>query len=129
MSNECIALNGLILGACILAGKPWMYLLWIGSMLTTAMLAARVRSIAEHAVTPDHTDPFNNTRTTYARWWERLLFAPHHVNYHLEHHLLMTVPPYNLAKMHRILKDKGALQNACVVDNYGDVLKLAIAGR
>lgn len=121
--------NGLLVAIFVLIGKPWLYLLWIGAMLTTGMLFARIRSIAEHAVTPDREDPYNNTRTTYAKWYERLLFAPHHVNYHLEHHLLMTVPPYNLSKMHRLLKSKGALHNACVVDNYNDVLKLAMGGK
>ena len=50
---------------------------------------------------PDPADDLRNTRTTLARWWERLLIAPNRVNYHLEHHLLMTVPHYNLPRMHR----------------------------
>ena len=72
-----LLMNALLLGIFIAIGKPWLYLLWIGSILTTAILAARVRSFAEHSVIPDPNDPFNNTRTTYARWYERLLFAPH----------------------------------------------------
>ena len=31
------------------------------------------------------------------------------MNFHLEHHLLMTVPLYNLPRMHRLLKERGAL--------------------
>ena len=60
-----------------------------------------------------------------ARWWERLLIAPNCVNYHLEHHLLMTVPHYNLPRMHRLLRERGALDDACVTRGYPGVLALA----
>ena len=39
---------------------------------------------------PDASEELLNTRTTRVRWWERFLLAPNFVNYHLEHHLLMT---------------------------------------
>jgi fatty acid desaturase len=122
-----LLVNLLMLTVFILIGQWWLYLIWVGSMVTTAMFFARIRSIAEHAVTPDPADPFNNTRTTYARWWERLLFAPHHVHYHLEHHLIRTVPPYNLEKMHYMLKERGHLKDACVADGYWDVFKSAMS--
>ena len=85
----------------------------------------RVRSIAEHAMIPDPESDVGNTRTTVARWWERLLIAPNYVNYHLEHHLLMTVPHYNLPRMHRLLRDRGVLGDACVTHGYPGVLALA----
>ena len=34
---------------------------------------------------------------------ERFLFAPHHVSYHLEHHLYPGVPFYHLPRLHRLL--------------------------
>ena len=74
---------------------------------------------------PDPDDPLRNTRTTVARWWERLLIAPNYVNYHLEHHLIMTVPHYKLPRMHRMLRERGVLDGACVVQGYLGVLKLA----
>lgn len=110
-------------------GQPWLYLVWVGPMLTTAMLFARVRSIAEHAITPNDNDPLNNTRTTYAKWYERLLFAPHHVNYHLEHHLMPSVAPYNLATMHQMLKERGHLVNACVETSYWNIFRKAWGGK
>lgn len=57
-----------------------------------------VRQVAEHAAVPnlDNNDPRQHTRTVFANWLERLLFAPHHLNYHLEHHLLATIPIYYL---------------------------------
>ena len=62
-----------------------------------------------------------------ARWWERLLVAPNRVNYHLEHHLLMTVPHYNLPRMHALLRERGVLDDACIADGYWGVLKNAIS--
>ena len=119
--------NGVLLGVLALAGHPALYLLWVGAWLTTYSLAMRLRSIAEHGMVPDPADPLRNTRTTLARWWERLLLAPNRVNYHLEHHLVMTVPHYNLPRMHRLLRARGVLEDACVTRGYLDVLRLASA--
>jgi len=117
--------NGSILAAVSAAGHPALYLLWAGAWLTTNTLVTRIRSIAEHALTPDPGDPLRNTRTTLARWWERLLIAPNRVNFHLEHHLLMTVPHYNLPRMHRLLRERGVLDDACVAHGYLGVLRKA----
>ena len=108
-----------------LAGHPALYLLWVGAWLTTYSLVTRIRSIAEHAMMPDPATTCGNTRTTLARWWERLLIAPNRVNYHLEHHLLMTVPHYNLPRMHRLLRERGVLDGACVTRGYRAVLRCA----
>ena len=70
-------------------------------------------------------DPLRNTRTTLARAWERLIVAPNRVNYHLEHHLLMTVPHYNLPRMHALLRERGVLDAACVSRGYVGVLRNA----
>ena len=64
-------------------------------------------------------------RTTLARAWERLFVAPNRVNFHLEHHLLMTVPLYNLPRLHRLLRDRGALDGALVTRGYAPILKSA----
>jgi fatty acid desaturase len=120
-----LIMNGVLLALLALAGHPALYLLWVGAWLTTYSLVMRIRSIAEHAMIPDPADEMNNTRTTVARWWERLLIAPNCVNFHLEHHLLPTVPHYNLRRMHRLLRERGALDSACVAEGYSAVLRLA----
>jgi fatty acid desaturase len=121
-----VAITNLILFAGLAAtGHAALYLLWIGAWFTTHHLVLRLRSIAEHAMIPDPNDPLRNTRTTLARWWERLFVAPNYVSYHLEHHLIMTVPHYSLPRMHRILRDRGVLDGACVQRGYLGVLKLA----
>ena len=117
--------NAVLFALLALTGYPALYLLWIGAWLTTNQLVTRIRSIAEHALTPDAPEPEGLTRTTLPRWWERLLIAPNCVNYHLEHHLLITVPHYKLARMHHLLRARGILTNACVAEGYPGVLRHA----
>ncbi len=117
--------NAILLAVLTALGRPELYLLWAAAWLTTHTLVTRIRSIAEHALTPDPDNPLGNTRTAIARWWERLFLAPHRVNYHLEHHLLMTVPHYNLPRMHRLLRARGVLDRACVERGYWPILKRA----
>jgi len=116
-----------LLAILALAGHALLYVLWVVAWLTTYRLVTRIRAIAEHALAPDADDPLNNTRTTLARAWERLLIAPNRVNYHLEHHLMMTVPHYKLPRLHRLLRERGALAGACVAHGYLGVLRSATA--
>ncbi|MFP6627151.1 MAG: fatty acid desaturase family protein, partial [Deltaproteobacteria bacterium] len=120
-----IITNAILLATLAMAGHAELYLLWIVSWFTTYSLVMRVRAIAEHAMAPDPGDHMLNTRTTTTTWWGRLLVAPNRVNFHLEHHLLMSVPHYNLPTMHRLLKERGALKNACVAKSYTEVLRTA----
>lgn len=107
-------------------GNGWLYGLWLLALLTTYPLVLRVRSIAEHAMTTDPHDALQNSRTTYGRWWERQLFAPLFVNYHLEHHMLPTVPFYQLPKMHQALKQAGAFDHGAeIVSTYTQVMRRA----
>ena len=119
--------NLILLGVLWAFGHPLLYLLWFGAWMTTNNLVARIRSIAEHAVVPDSGDPMGQTRTVRAGWLERLLIAPNCVQYHLEHHLVMTVPHYNLPKFHAMMRERGLLEGACVADNYVQVLRAAVA--
>ncbi len=104
----------------------WLYLLWVVAYFTTFQFSLRVRSMAEHSIVEDTTDPYLNTRTTYANFIEQLLFAPYHVNFHAEHHMLMGVPSYHLPKMHRILQSKGFYKKAVLEKNYWRIIQLAI---
>jgi len=117
--------NAVLLAVLVACGHPALYLLWVAAWLTTYSLVMRIRSIAEHGMVPDQGDDFLNTRTTRVRWWERLFIAPNLVNYHLEHHLMIAVPHYNLPRMHRLLRERGVLAGACVTDGYWRVLDLA----
>ena len=122
--------RGLIANAVLLAffvaiGKPWLYLIWLGAYLTTNMLFSRLRQAAEHAVVPDlyDPDPRLHTRTTLPRWWERLFLAPNQVNFHLEHHLLPSLPAYHLREVHRLLEERGFYQRADIAHGYREVVQ------
>lgn len=121
--------NGILFTVLFALGHPLLYLLWAGAWLTTHSMVVRVRSIAEHSMVPDTTDELKNTRTIRARWWERLLIAPNQVQFHLEHHLLMTVPHYNLPRMHRMLTERGALEEATVEKSYVSIVRRAASGK
>jgi fatty acid desaturase len=105
-------------------GHAELYLLWIGAYLSSFSLVLRIRAMAEHACTNATTDPFFNTRTTHANFAARLTVAPHAVNYHLEHHLLPTVPLYSLARMHELLRQRGALDGCHLSTSYRDMLRI-----
>ena len=118
--------NFILLGILTALGKPHYYLMfWILPLLTWQQVITRLRNIAEHAMVPDNDDVMRNARTTYARWWERALLAPYWVNYHVDHHMLIYVPCYNLPRLHALLLAKGYGPKMEIQTSYADVLKLA----
>ena len=88
------------------SGHAWVYGLWVLAYLTPFPLFIRVRSMAEHAATESCRDVLRNTRTTQAGWIARALVAPIHVNFHIEHHLMASVPYVHLPKMHQMLRER-----------------------
>jgi fatty acid desaturase len=108
-----------------LSGVWWLYLLWPVAMLTTFQFSLRVRSMAEHSMSPDPTDPYKNTRTTYANFLEHLLFAPLYVNYHAEHHLLMGAPCYKYPKLHKLLVERGFYKQGLLAKGYAEIIRQA----
>jgi fatty acid desaturase len=110
-----------------LAGAWYLYfLLWWVPALTWNHFVTRIRSIGEHAVVSDNDDRLKNTRTIIANWWERIFIAPYSVNYHLEHHLLVNCPYYNLKRAHQILIDKGIGDQMEIVHGYRNMFRRAI---
>lgn len=113
------------IGILYLCGNPWLYLLWVGANIFTYPFCIRVRSMAEHSMTPDRNDPQVNSRTVKANFLEKILFAPLHVNYHVEHHLLMGVPSYRFPKMHKMLREKGFFEKALYAKGYAEIIRMA----
>jgi len=106
-----------------LAGEWWYGLaFWLLPFLTWFQLVLRIRNIAEHGATEETENPFQNVRTTRAGPIARLLVAPYWVNYHLEHHMVMHVPCWNLPDMHKLLVGKGLGDKMRVADTYGEAL-------
>jgi len=63
----------------------------------------RILVAVVHGNAPDRTDTFRQTRTYLLNPLAAFLFAPHQVNFHLEHHLYPSVPYYRLPELHRWL--------------------------
>ena len=120
-----LAANVLMLAVMTAFGAPWLYLLWAVAFIFVNPLVSRIRQIAEHGAVPDlfDADPRSNTRTVEAGWLARTTFCPHGVNYHLEHHLLASVPIYRLRRLHELLKAKGYYGDAVFPDRYRDLLR------
>lgn len=116
-----------ILFAILAVSGHWYlyFALWVLPLLTWHMAITRVRNIAEHAMVPDNDDPFRQARTTLAGPLARAFIAPYWVNYHVEHHLLMWVPCYNLPKTRAYLIANGYGDKMESKKNYLDVLRMA----
>lgn len=107
--------------------------LWMLPLITVLQPILRLRAICEHGAVDDLSSPLtaarsNRTSGSLLNWLGRALLFPHHVNYHLEHHLYPAVPHYHLPRLHRLLRDKGVLQGAEVRD-IGDTLNRIFAPR
>ena len=77
-------------------------LYWFLPAWTVLPCLLRIRSIAEHfGLANEHE--LNASRNFHCNWLEKTFFAPHNVGYHLDHHLFMSVPFYNLPEFHRRL--------------------------
>ncbi len=117
--------NGAMFSALLATGNGWLFPMWPAAYMTSYMVFARLRQVAEHGAVPDlfDPDPRLNTRTTYVRGWEKLFVAPYHLNYHLEHHFLSSVPCYRLEAFHRFLKAKGLYEKTDFPDGYVDLFR------
>jgi fatty acid desaturase len=112
----------------VLAASSHWYLyfaLWLVPFLTWHQAITRIRNIAEHAMVPDNNDPFGNARTTKANLLERALVAPYWVNYHVEHHLMMWIPCYNLPMARRFLVANGYGERIETKSGYREVIRMA----
>jgi len=117
--------NIALLGVVTALGQSWLYLLWVGAFTSTHMLSTRLRQIGEHAAVPNgqSLDPRDHTRTILTQWWERLLIAPHQIGFHLEHHLLPSVPIYRLPELHKMLIDNGYLAPDLLITGYPSLIR------
>ena len=126
-AGPALVANAALFSALSAAHAAWTYAAWAVAYVTTYGLFLRVRSLAEHACTERTADPFRNTRTTRASFAARMTVAPLHVNHHLEHHLLPTVPWFRLPAMGRLLAARGAVPASSVLPDYLAVLRFVSA--
>jgi fatty acid desaturase len=114
--NLVIAFHALFLLVLAWSGYLVEYLvLWMLPLVTVVQAILRLRAIAEHGATTDFSSPLTAARTNTGPAWLEWLLFPHHVNYHIEHHLYASVPHYNLPALHRAMAKRGALEGAELV--------------
>jgi fatty acid desaturase len=110
-------------------GRGWQYVvLWMLPLATVLPAILRLRAICEHGAVADYTSPLTAARTNLAPPWVRYLMFPHHVNYHVEHHLYPAVPHYRLPRLHRALVAHGVLDGA-EIRPIGETLRRVFAER
>jgi len=99
-------------------------LLWLIPAVSPHMFLMRIRGIAEHGLAKQigieniedgsigelNTRSFLTSKSSYKFlplvWLEKLMIGSFSVHYHHEHHLLQTVPFYNLEKLHLRVRDE-----------------------
>jgi fatty acid desaturase len=114
--NAVIAFHIVLLLVFAWTGYLLEYLvLWVLPLVTVVQAILRLRAIAEHGATTDFSSPLTAARTNTGPAWLEWLIFPHHVNYHIEHHLYASVPHYNLRALHGEMRSRGALEDAEVV--------------
>jgi fatty acid desaturase len=114
--NLVILFHGLLFLLFAWSGYLLQYLvLWVLPLVTVVMAILRLRAIAEHGATTDFSSPLTAARTNLAPAWLAWLIFPHHVNYHIEHHLYASVPHYNLPALHAEMMKSRLLEGAEVV--------------
>ena len=122
--------NAALAGALVAAGGWSLYLLtWILPWATWYRVVTRVRDIAEHGMVPGPEDPLRSARSIGAGPVARALVAPYGVNFHLEHHLLVFVPCWNLGQVHAMLLAKGYGGRMERARSYVEVLSRAAGTR
>ncbi|OLE19935.1 MAG: hypothetical protein AUG50_02095 [Betaproteobacteria bacterium 13_1_20CM_3_63_8] len=127
--NAVIFLHVAALALFALSGYLVEYLvLWILSLVTVVQAILRLRAIAEHGATTDFSSPLTAARTNVAPAWLEWLIFPHHVNYHIEHHLYASVPHYNLPQLHQAMTANGLLEGAELIP-FGATLEKIFADR
>jgi fatty acid desaturase len=83
---------------------PQFLLYWVVPLASTLQVILRLRGYSEHAGRMEG-DYLHQARTIDVSFLERVIFAPLHVNRHLEHHLYPSIPFHKMdalrAALHR----------------------------
>ena len=104
-------------------GHGWIYFFfWVLPAVTALQVILRIRGVAEHAGYQPGPDQRLNSRTV-VNPVQTFLFAPHNVNYHIEHHQYPGVPFYNLPKLHRLMMQHRLIPEKNLYFGYGQVIR------
>ncbi len=86
--------------------------LWLLPLATLLQALLRLRAIAEHGAPAGFDSPLVAARTHVPTALSRFFLFPHHVGYHIEHHLYPAAPHYRLPALHEALRSRGVLEAA-----------------
>ena len=123
-----VAMPVLVLAAGGPAAVGKYLVLWIVPLLTVLQPILRTRAICEHGAVTDTSTPLTAARTNVVGPFARLVLFPHHVNYHVEHHLFPAVPHYYLPRLHHELARRGLIARA-EMRPLADTLRRVFAAR
>lgn len=106
-------------------------LYWVVPYATFFFMFMYIRSVAEHfGPTMDYSHDLTATRTVIPFFWEGWFFAPHNMNYHIEHHLYPSVPHYRLPELSKALMSNPEFAaNAHVTHGFTTGLWRELMGR
>ncbi len=107
--------------------------LWVLPLATVLQAILRLRAVAEHGAPAGYDSPMTAARTNLPGrgplgWLVRFVFFPHHVNFHIEHHLYPAVPHYRLPDLHARLQATGGLEGA-EVRTFASTMRRVFAPR
>lgn len=96
-------------------------LYWLLPYATFYQVLNRIRLSTEH-FNMDENNIFK-TRSVIPSLFERCIFTPYNLGYHLEHHLYPGIPFYNLSKLHDLLMENNDYNyNAIIKTSYSKVI-------
>jgi fatty acid desaturase len=115
-----IVVTQLVLIAIFFAvGHPWLYLfLWLAPYLTVWRVINRLRAIAEHGGMQASKDRRLTTHTVRQHPVARFMLVPHHIGWHLAHHVDAGVPMSRLPRLHRELVRAGYVNDGIEYRSY-----------
>lgn len=77
---------------------------WIIPFFTTHMIIGYLIEISEHyPFLGNSREAIYLSRNRHSHWFEGLFFSIHHENFHLVHHLMPSIPCWNMVKAHHIM--------------------------
>ncbi|MDQ1519503.1 MAG: hypothetical protein QOI55_576 [Actinomycetota bacterium] len=113
-----------------LVGHPWLYLfLWLLPFLTVWRVINRLRAIAEHGGMQASKDRRLTTHSVRQHAVARFLMVPHHIGWHLAHHVDPGVPMSRLPALHRELATSGYVTDALEYESYPALWRKLASGQ
>jgi fatty acid desaturase len=115
---RCVAYAAVVVLAVVTDTISVLVLFWVVPLVTWLPFIMRLRGSSEHFAL-ENEDAFSRSRTVRPSLVERLVIAPKHMGYHLEHHLYPSVPFYRLPALHRALQGHARyVERAHVTSGY-----------